>query len=429
MRRKEEKETEKSGIVKYIREKGKFSFSEMPFCPADSLIFTVLSYLSPEKVIPAPEGLFRGRPGEITLQELAELYEACYTPPVRSGRFSMEARAPELLPYLAVSERFSGIRIADYESFLDEDRESQFAAATFLLPDTEPAADGAETETETAAGPSAGGVIYITYRGTDDHMIGWKEDFNMSYRDSVPSQERALAYLNRQSAKKRAEKIFLGGHSKGGNLAAYAAVCTRRDVRKKIAAVHCFDSPGFGESFFSRPGYPDAAGKITHFMPEESMVGRLFEHREKIMIVKSGAGGLLQHIPFYWSIEDGDFVPAQSFGKSSGMFAEIMKNWINGPDDAEKKRFIDTLFGLLEDAGISTTDEMHPDPVRIRKLFGSIGSMPEKERRNFFLWIRRLLKETGETMRRDLFSSGGKEKEDLSSAEKKFYREKRTGKE
>ena len=352
----------------------------MPFGPADSLIFTVLSYLTPEIVVPD----FAGRRG-ITLKKLAQLYGEFYMPPVSPGRFSMEARAPELLRHLAGARRFSEIAVTDYESFLDEEKESQFAAMTLSLKD---------------------GSIYITYRGTDDHIIGWKEDFNMSYRDSVPSQKRALLYLNRQAEKAETQRIFLGGHSKGGNLAVYAASCAGRTVQRKIRGIHCFDSPGFSEDFFSRPGYRDILSGIVHFMPEESMVGRLFEHRAEIRIVKSGARGLLQHIPFYWRISGGDFVYTRSFGRSSRLFAEIMRNWISGPDDAEKKMFIDALFDLLKDAGIRTTEEMRFDSVKIRRLIESIGSMPEKNRKNFFRWAGRLLKETGWTVQKDLLSFG-----------------------
>ncbi len=379
MRKTGRKKTE--GIAEYVVNHGKFSFSDVPFGPADSLVFSIPSYLTPEAVFPD----FDGRQ-KMPLKRLAKLYERHYVPPKHPGRFSMEARAPKLLYRLAVSARFSEIAVTDYESYLDEEKESQFAAMTFS---------------------AQNGSIYITYRGTDDHIIGWKEDFNMSCCDSVPSQKRALLYLKQQAEREETERIFLGGHSKGGNLAVYAAAFADRAVQRKIAGIHSFDSPGFSERFFSYPGYRSISGRIINFMPENSMVGRLFEHRAEIRIVRSRARGFLQHIPFYWCISGSDFIYTGSFGRSSRMFAETMRNWISGPDDEEKKMFVDALFDLLSDAGIRTTGEMHLDSGKIRRLFGSIRSMSERNRKNFFRWIGRLLKESGRTAGRDLFSAGG----------------------
>ncbi len=238
MRKTDREKTE--GIAEYVVNHGKFSFSDVPFGPADSLVFSILSYLTPEAVFPD----FDGRQ-KMPLKRLAQLYERHYVPPKHPGRFSMEARAPELLYRLAVSARFSEIAVTDYESYLDEEKESQFAAMTFS---------------------AQNGSIYITYRGTDDHIIGWKEDFNMSCCDSVPSQKRALLYLKQQAEREETERIFLGGHSKGGNLAVYAAAFADRAVQRKIAGIHSFDSPGFSERFFSYPGYRSISGRIINFM-------------------------------------------------------------------------------------------------------------------------------------------------------------------
>ena len=119
------------------------------------------------------------------------------------------------------------------------------------------------------------GSIYITYRGTDDHIIGWKEDFNMSCCDSVPSQKRALLYLKQQAEREETERIFLGGHSKRRES---RCLCRRPlqtgPFQRKIAGIHSFDSPGFSERFFSYPGYRSISGRIINFMPENSMVGK-----------------------------------------------------------------------------------------------------------------------------------------------------------
>ena len=145
-------------------------------------------------------------------------------------------------------------------------------------------------------------------------------------------------------------------------------------------------------------------------MPQGSLVGRLFEHRSQVKIVRSDSRGIMQHIPFYWRIEGGDFLYAEEFDTSSQIFCDIMAAWLSEPDNREKKMFIDAVFDVLEDTGISTTEELKADLSKVRPLIQSVSGLPKESRSNFLRMIGALLKETGYAVQQSLFSSGAEEK-------------------
>ena len=376
MKQKSRKAENRMGYVaEYLKWRGDLSFSQAPFCEADSLILTMLSYLSPEDVLPFPGSL-----REISLRDLARIYGRYYRPPEQVGKLSMTARAPELLALLSVSLRFSGVRLTGYDVFLDE--EEQFAAMTF------------------ASGERS---VYVAFRGTDENLSGWREDFNLACRGSGPAQESAVRYLNRRIGGKT-EAVILGGHSKGGNLAIYAAARADRAVRSRICEIHSFDGPGFSHEFLNGADYRRIEGRVIHFMPQGSLVGRLFEHRAEVRIVESESRGILQHVPFNWKILGENFVPAESFDTGSELFSDIMKNWIGGLEDGEKRLFIDALFDLLEDTGIERTEELRVELPKVKRLLRSIGAMPRESRENLLKLLGMLLKETGSAVQKNVLS-------------------------
>ena len=387
-------------LGEYLQWRGDLTFAQAPFCAADSLMLTMLSYLTPEKVtVPGEKNV------GIRLGELARRYDLFYVPEKNPGRLSMTARAPELLKRMASTVRFSGVVLEDYSNHTDIAQDGRFAAMTF------------------SAGKDS---IYIAYRGTDNNIIGWKEDFNMSYLESVPAQKRAADYLKKQagarvSAGTFSGKIMTGGHSKGGNLAVYAAVCADEKTAERIVEVHNFDGPGFSEEFFRLPGYPSVKNKIINFLPQGSLVGRLFEHRGKMCIVRSEARGILQHIPFSWKIRGGNFVFEEEFDRSSQIFDDMMTAWISGKNDEEKKVFIDGVFDLLEEYGIDTTEELKHDLTKVRPVFKLLKGMPKEDRDVFFRFMAALLREAGLAVQKNLF--GNEEATDSSEKEAADFRQ------
>lgn len=373
-------------LGEYMRWRGDLTFHQSPFCSVDSLALTMLSYLEPEKI---------SEPGEktdhITLRELSERYTRRYTAPQKPGKLSMMSKAPELLTLMASSRRFRNILLENYESCIDTELEGQFAAMTFYLKDY---------------------GIYITFRGTDNNMIGWKEDFNMSYLSSIPAQGSAVKYLKSQTAEGD-RSVMLGGHSKGGNLAVYAAACVDESAAERIMEIHSFDGPGFSGDFFRTEGYGRIRDKIRHFMPQGSFVGKLFEHQGEIRIIQSTARGVVQHIPTNWKISGSDFIYAQEFEKSSRIFEDLAKGWLSGLKDEEKKLFIDTVFDILGGTEIQTTEELRSHLLKVRPVIRSARSLSKEQKDHVFRLLGILAKEAGSAARRNLFpqDSGDSEEE------------------
>ena len=188
-----------------------------------------------------------------------------------------------LYPVLANSVRFGNLYISDFINKKDVEQEKQFSAITVHLPND---------------------YIYVAFRGTDNTIVGWREDLNMCFSDTVPSQIDAVNYLNSIAKKYDNEnlKIFVGGHSKGGNLAIYAAAFCDLKFQEKIVTVYNNDGPGFSENIVDTEEYRRILPKIQTFMPQTSIIGRLLNHKEKIIILESTQTGIMQHDLYSWQV-------------------------------------------------------------------------------------------------------------------------------
>ncbi len=189
----------------------------------------------------------------------------------------------------------------EFVSIIDEVAEIQFSAVTVELDDE---------------------TVYIAYRGTDDTLVGWKEDLNMSFMDVVPAQAEALAYLEQVLHKHDYRKVYIGGHSKGGNLAVYAAVHVEDILQSSIVEVFNNDGPGFKDNILSKQQYMNISDRITTLVPQNSVVGLLLEHDETYQVVKSSqSSGIMQHDGFSWEVLGNDFIylPSLDDHRISGM--------------------------------------------------------------------------------------------------------------
>ena len=210
------------------------------------------------------------------------------------------------------------------ESF-QEQQEQQFSATTFLL------------DNDTA---------YVAFRGTDNTLVGWKEDFNMSFQSEVPSQTAAAAYLQEFSALP-IHHILVGGHSKGGNLAVFAAVKAPPVLQARIQAVYNNDGPGFCSDILHSVAYYQILHKVHTFVPEASIVGMLLEHEEDYQVIASTQHGFLQHDPYSWCVNGADWYYLPETSSTSQRLDASLKHWIASMQPAERERMVDTIFHLL----------------------------------------------------------------------------------
>ena len=326
-----------SNVLDYIIWRGDLSFAARPFNAIDALALCQLAYLNFSDMVPARFD------GGITLREAARIYTAdpARGTPEEFG-ILINPLTADLLKVAAETERFGSILLKGFVNEVDRTADKQFAAMTAVLP--------------------TGGVC-VVYRGTDDSIVGWKEDCLLSLPAPIPSHSAAADYLSSAvvaTVPCGAEKLSIAGHSKGGNLAVYAAGTAAAAVQDGIEQVFCFDGPGFSFDIEQRSGFQAIMPKIASFIPQSSIVGVLLSYLPHYTVIESAETNTFwQHDIFSWQIERDVFVPYQSGRTKESYFAEkTMREWLSHLDDTERKVFIETLFAVLFGTGAETISEL-----------------------------------------------------------------------
>ncbi len=306
------------------------TFAVRPFCDVDSLILSCVAYLDIPQELSAAHS-WKGLP-------LRDLFRAEHFDRLFSVTFAPE-RTKKLLTALAASPRFRDIRVMGYVDHTDEVLEKQFSAMTFRLADR---------------------LSYVAFRGTDSTVVGWKEDFNMAFRSPIPSQEEAIRYLT-VAGRHCPGTILLGGHSKGGNLAVYAAAFCKESLQLRIGKVYSHDGPGFLPHVLESPGFSRISSRVEKTLPQSSVIGMLLEHQENAKIIKSRTVSLLQHDPFTWVVEQGSFLPLEQLTVDARHVDRTLSAWLLTLDNRERERIVDALFGILETTDIRTFAQLRTD--------------------------------------------------------------------
>lgn len=306
--------------------------TKVPFNEVDNLILARLSYFPFDDIV---EGNL-----PITLYAAYQVYKLKGT----VGRI-LQKEDIDFFPKLANSKRFGEIKLVNYVNQLDPVEEKQFSAITILLPDD---------------------TMYVAYRGTDNTIIGWKEDFNMSFSGLVPAQTDAVSYLE-NTASKYPYKIRIGGHSKGGNLASYAATFCNQEIKRRIINVYNNDGPGFHENVIKSKEYKEILPLIHTFIPQSSIIGRLLEHKENCTIIKSTQTGILQHDLYSWQVLGDKFVEDE-LTNSSEFIDKTITEWLQDISKEERAKFIDTFFEILNSTQSKTITELGMNKFESAKL-------------------------------------------------------------
>lgn len=269
---------------------------------------------------------------------LADLHRAEYFGDYFEGMWS-EEDGLRLLAAAAASPRLRDVRVVGHVESTDVRAEKQFAAVTFRLTDD---------------------LSYVAFRGTDSTLVGWKEDFNLSFRCPVPSQVAAARYLADVAGRLDGE-LVVGGHSKGGNLAVYAAASVPADVGGRITRVFSHDGPGFLPEFLATGEFANVAPRIDKTLPQSSLVGMLLEQQEGFRVVKSNRLLIWQHDPFSWRVDGRDFVYLDDLAPDARYLDAAISAWLSSRTNEERERFIDTLYSVVEASRVRTTRELRAD--------------------------------------------------------------------
>ena len=312
-----------ANIIDYIKWRGDLSFNQSEFNEIDNLILARFSYFCLDGAIKENE--------KITIKQAYENTEKIGIPEQKI----LQIEDKELFPAMAKSKRFGKIYIIEYVNNVDEDEEKQFSAVTILLPDN---------------------TMYVAYRGTDNTLVGWKEDFNMCFSSNVPSQLAATQYLEKVS-KLNKRKIRVGGHSKGGNLAIYAAVFANDSVKNRIINVYNNDGPGMSSDIIEKQEYKDMVNKIYTYVPQSSIIGRLLYHEEKYKVIESTQTGIMQHDLYSWQLEGKKFTYLEELTKESKVADKVIKGWLNGISPERRQEFVDILYQILITTNAQTLKE------------------------------------------------------------------------
>lgn len=303
--------------LKYYKEK---SFKEYSFNEIDNVLFSELSYLDWTNIAK----------DKITLQNAANmLLEKENNQNKKRMRFKYVEAIKEHLKEMKDSFRYKDCILTNFKLILTE--KEQFGAICIYF----------EPE-----------KMYVSFQGTDESVIGWKEDFEMSYSFPVPSQTEAINYLN-EVVTWRDNTVFVGGHSKGGNLAICSAMYCKDYIRHKIKKIFNNDGPGFRDKEFNSEEYVRISNKIVSFKPEDSIVGVLLNNLPATKIVKSREKGIRAHDITSWECF-GTFLKEGALSENSKKIEAKFKNWLNKYKDEEKKRLVLTFFEVLGKIGVKS---------------------------------------------------------------------------
>ena len=337
----------KGTIIDYLKEYADVSLKDEPMNDVDSLVLCQFSYLKFDGLVP----LVTENGRSVSLQQLYEHsdYEKLYG----DERYEKENRA--LFEAMRKCVRFRNMKLNCYINIIEAqaDFETQFSAVTFLLED---------------------GTMYVAFRGTDETIVGWKEDFNMAFLSPVPGQEFAVKYLNMVTARLPRD-FYVGGHSKGGNLAVYAAMNCYPQARDRIRKIYSMDGPGFRPEVLEKCDFGQIEERTCKILPHSSLVGMLFEKDIRYQVVESRTFGLAQHNPFTWLVKDGHFVTVSDIYESRRFMDDTLNEWILSLDEQSLRTFVDTLFQIL---AASESDNLIDFTANLkRSMTGILGAMKD----------------------------------------------------
>ena len=332
-------------FLDYLQDNNK-TFKESSFNSIDSLILAYLSYFH------FPN----------TLTRLKDL-DISKTTKVEKNR--------EFIKRVVTSNRYKDIESCFYVEDTNDLIEKQFSAVTFLLPNN---------------------TMYISFRGTDSTITGWKEDFNMAFMLPVPAQKEALNYVEKVT-KLIPRKFYIGGHSKGGNLAVYAGCNLSNNLSTRIIKIYTHDGPGFIKEFLTTSNYQNIKDKIEKIVPSSSIIGMLLYTNENYKIIESSARGILEHDPFSWLINENNFIILKNLSDGTVFTNKVINDFLSSLSKKEREIFIDSLFTVLKSTNLTTIDEISKNfIVKLPNILIAIYKLDDVNKKYIIKTIKALIK-------------------------------------
>lgn len=355
-----------ANLLDYLEWRGDLTLSQAPFNEVDNLILAELSFVDFGGIVPAP-----GEGASVPLQEAAEAFFAGFP---NGEKIDMGVLIPDAIPHMlrkmAACRRFQDMKLNCFVDWLDTEKAEQFAALTVETGD---------------------GLLYLSFRGTDDTLAGWKEDFHMACLPEVPAQKMAVKYVRDVARQFPRRRLRLGGHSKGGNLAVYAGVFTTAAIQRRIEAIWSNDGPGFHNDLLDLPEHRRVAQRIVSIVPKSSVVGMLLEHEEDYQVVDSTQQGLMQHDGFSWQVLGDHFVRLRSVTRQGHLNDLALKEWVHHMPLSQREKFVDGLFDVLSASGARTLTDLKEESFKSAGAMVKAMKDMEKDTRDALLYAIGLL--------------------------------------
>ena len=350
----------------YIKWRGDLTFEQSPFSEVDNLIFSYISYINFSGVVPEHAGDDAGQQeGKITIREACRRFWELHTEQEVLENPTMTRPAPFVFRDLADSRRFGELYLSDYRNEIDEESQKQFSAILIHLGENR---------------------YYLAFRGTDETIVGWQEDFNMVCIPEVPSERRAVEYLQealqrRESPAGKNPEFYIGGHSKGGHLAVYAAVHCYERFRDQIIQVYNNDGPGVSAAVAAGDAYQGILPRLVSYVPEQSFFGLMLIHEETTYTVKSSRSGLMQHDCLSWEVLGTEFVRVQEVSAQSRKTNDGLKKWLDGLTAEERQKITELIFSSLSLAGIRNIGDFAAlTPKRLYDMVHNLKDMDAEQK-------------------------------------------------
>lgn len=339
-------------IIDYVKEWGKYSLFEKTFNEVDSLVLCQLAYLHYGQFVP---GLDRYS----VPVSIRSIYEHPDREKILEGYWYRENNI-ELFTAAVDSKRFGGLKMNFYVDVINEQEQAQFSAVTYVLEDQS---------------------VYIAYRGTDATIVGWKEDLNLAFSKPLHSQYLAVEYMERVAGFVSGD-FYTGGHSKGGNLAVYAAMNCKTRTRDRIIKIFNNDGPGFRPEIKEKGNYQEITDRMVKFIPRSSLVGTILEDQRDYTLVESRGVGTLQHNTYSWKVEEDHFIRAKNMAEGKMIRDAALNEWILSLTEEEIHAFVDTLYEVISASEASNIFEFGADWKKcLQNIFEAAKGIDETTRK------------------------------------------------
>ena len=352
-------------LITYVQQYEAQTFQEKSVTDIDILVLTEIAYLPFDEIVSSS---FEEK-AAISLNQLGKEFEIIKEKEHENNPFMITKERIQLLDVVSKSQRYKDIKVFGFMNDIDDELTKQFAAVCY------------QWEEESR---------WIIFRGTDESLTGWKEDFMMTYSDLIPAQTDAIEYLRKQ-AELFAGSLNISGHSKGGNLSLYASAMQEEDIQHRIQQIYCWDAPGVHRSILGTEGYQRVVSKAKRYIPQDSIVGLMLESQVPYHIIESQGSGISQHSALMWNIEDDHFVELTELTKNSQLTDQTFKQWTEVVSDEDLKLFFDTFFELFFEMGVETVNDVYYNfRLYMQKFFEKAYQM-DTEKREILLRVGRLL--------------------------------------